>query len=234
MIGTTDLARLLTPAPAETVDYQYGTVTAVSPLTVRVDSETVGVVTASVIAIPFSVNDRVLVLVRGADRTVIASASSPVTITPYARTLLDDADAPTARATLGVGGVWSSWSHNWTASGGGSSLGNGTASARYTRIVDSVTVQLAMKFGSTTNFGSGAFLWNLPVTAAIPGTDLGPLFTGYAYDSSANLMRAVLGYCVNAWTIACYVDNGGAVSQGTPWTWANADQIKLFGTYEAA
>jgi hypothetical protein len=59
---------------ADAQTYSYGTVTVVSPLSVMLDSEATGVTTACASTYAPVLGDRVLVLVQGADRIVIAAA----------------------------------------------------------------------------------------------------------------------------------------------------------------
>lgn len=71
----TRVERQLRQRATDLTSYSYGTVTAVSPLTVRLDLEITAVQTSYASTYFPVVGDRVLVLVQGADRIVIGSAT---------------------------------------------------------------------------------------------------------------------------------------------------------------
>ena len=63
-------------------------------------------------------------------------------------------------------GVWQTWTPTWAASTTNPSKGNGTLSARYTRIGGTIFAMIFLQFGSTTNAGSGSWNFSYPVTPA--------------------------------------------------------------------
>lgn len=98
-------AAALLKRPSDQTSYSYGTVTAISPLTVRLDSEATAVVTLAVGVYVPVVSDRVLVLVQGADRLVIASTATLPALDPRyvpsaGGVLLTDTTQPISTATV--------------------------------------------------------------------------------------------------------------------------------------
>jgi len=97
----------------------------------------------------------------------------------------------------------SSYTPTWSATGGGASLGNGSIAARWSRQGGLVDFQIDFTIGSTTNVGSGAWEFTLPV----PDSAAGPVQmcgVGFASDASAT----------NSTVFAVRVSPGGQKVQG--------------------
>ncbi len=127
---------------------------------------------------------------------------------------------------------WTAYTPAWTASTSNPSLGNGTLTGAYRRAdtSKSVYVRLRLLIGSTTTFGSGAWIFSLP--GGLSPTAISTV-GGYVLDNSA----------LNRWSVSAYmtaangferiaVDSGIGVTGTVPMTWATSDQLLLTGVYE--
>lgn len=135
---------------------------------------------------------------------------------------------------------WRSYSPAWTTDGVSPAIGNGTVSGRYVNVGGWVLVEVQLRAGSTTTFGSGVMRFTLPVTAvgngdavSIPGhlTDAGagyaPL-TGLVVTPGSSLVphyHALVGGVFSALT---------AVTGTAPITLDTGDTVYLSGTYRTA
>lgn len=72
-------------------------------------------------------------------------------------------------AGVDITGAWQTFTPAWTAATTNPTLGNGTLVGRYMRIGRTVHVSITLTAGSTTNVGSGTYLFSLPFTAANNG-----------------------------------------------------------------
>lgn len=120
----------------------------------------------------------------------------------------------------------------WTATSSNPAIGNGTLRSYYSQRGGVVQVWLALTAGSTTTFGSGVWLFSLPVTpATYPRFTVGPaqmLDAGTAdYTGVARLDASVPNFRV-------IYSGGGAVSSSVPHTWASTDVLALSLAYLAA
>ena len=92
-------------------------------------------------------------------------------ITAGQRVLAADLAALTQQA------AWTAYTPTWTSSGTAPAKGNGTLVGYYAKVGRVVTVKIALTSGSTTTFGTGAYLFSLPLPAAVTGVGSGG-FTG--------------------------------------------------------
>lgn len=131
-------------------------------------------------------------------------------------------------------GAWQSYTVSWTAATTNPSIGNGTLSGRYVQIGKTVMGSICLKCGSTTTYGSGAWLFGLPKTVANSGTPYLGTFTildiGYIFYSGAvNIFPGTV--------ISNFIrdnDGNGILSSTTPHTWAVNDELKVAFTYETS
>ena len=131
-------------------------------------------------------------------------------------------------------GKWQFYTVSWTAGTTNPAIGNGTLIGRYTQIGKTVMGSIYLKCGSTTTYGSGAWLFGLPKTVANSGTPYLGTFTildiGYIFYSGAvNIYPGIV--------ISNFVrdnDGSGILSSTTPHTWAVNDELKVAFTYETS
>lgn len=71
------------------------------------------------------------------------------------------------QGTLAAADEWASYTPTWTAGGGSPSVGNGSLSAAYLIVGQTMWWSLSFAFGSTTNGGTGAWTFGLPSGAAV-------------------------------------------------------------------
>lgn len=140
-------------------------------------------------------------------------------------------------AITGIEAAWTSYTPAWTATTTNPVLGNGTIIGKYRQINKTIQFYVQITMGSTTTFGSGAFLIALPVTEqSILWT-----FDGIARDLSATQNFPITGLDLTPGSpgsvqIACDPVTAGAtlrsVSGTTPMAWAVGDILFVSGTYE--
>lgn len=120
----------------------------------------------------------------------------------------------------------------WTqASGVAPSLGNGSLVMNYVRTGRSVTVQLALVFGSTTTAGDGAAPWTFALPfVATPNINADGM-VGNAFDVSASTDFIVFGQIPGGGSLLNFGRNGAGVRAGTPFTWAAGDKLSVSLTY---
>jgi hypothetical protein len=125
------------------------------------------------------------------------------------------------------------WTPSWTqAVDAGRALGNGTVVGRYLKQGNMCWVYIRLQIGSTTTFGTGNFLFDLPFN---PGLNL-QVLNGYINDTSV---------ATGKWTASARIVTAtnnidaifagsalGPVTQAVPMTWANGDTLVLTGHYQ--
>ena len=135
--------------------------------------------------------------------------------------------------------AWTSYTPTWTTPGTQPTLGDGTLTGAYKQIGKTVFVRVRLTFGTTTNGGTGAWYFNLPVTASSTWGIQMPvsiLDNGNAwYQAIANGEYGGFTYK----TAMIGQSAGGAnSSQGIdatfPFTFGNLDSLQFNGSYEAA
>ena len=143
--------------------------------------------------------------------------------------------SPSAWVPLITPGAWSTYNPTLA----GITLGNGTLSARYSRIGRTVHFWIRIIFGTTTAITSGV-AFGLPIAKSPNmGTPQGEAFfqqvgvlntaPGGTFSNPGS--NNVTLYALNA--SGTYITTS-ALSATIPFTWANTHQIGLKGTYEAA
>lgn len=132
-----------------------------------------------------------------------------------------------------IGGAWSPYTLQWTASTTNPVLGtNGSYSARYRKVGRTVDLNVFVNIGSDTTKGEGAYSINLPATPAVGRF----VIAGMVFDNGATVNLSPI----------YMVDNTGALFSGsktTPpdfsamtaadFTFASGSWIALSGTYES-
>lgn len=135
----------------------------------------------------------------------------------------------------GGGSAWSTYTPTWTAATTNPNIGNGTRLGRYMQVGKTVHFVAEITMGSTTTYGSGIWSVGLPPVAA--RTSPGQIALVRASDTSVGVAydgQAVLGASSTTPTVSAGNAWLNSVQQGTPFTWANGDILRVFGTYEAA
>ena len=136
-----------------------------------------------------------------------------------------------------AGGDSAAWS-TWTPSYANITVGNGTVSARYSRVGDTITATYYFVLGSTSSIGSNA-TFSIPVTAATTSvgfsmgtcrfTDGGsPNYGGAPFLTSATTVLPQAH--TTSGTYSVYTN----LTASVPFTWASGDVLRAMFTYEAA
>lgn len=135
-----------------------------------------------------------------------------------------------------IGDAWTSYSPGWTATSD-PAIGNGSLSGVYMQAGKLVHYRIRCTMGSTTTYGSGTWLFGLPVQATSAPT-AGNIY-GHAilFDTSGATRRGWMAFTTAGVSNTAIGDPAALttlVNPTTPWTWANGDSIAIAGTYEAA
>ncbi|MFG3639077.1 hypothetical protein ACGF3C_02235 [Micromonospora sp. NPDC047762] len=124
---------------------------------------------------------------------------------------------------------WTSYTPIWTAIGTNPVKNNGTITGAYKRIGTTVHYTGEILMGSTTTYGSGAWLVSTPTTAAGAAIAVG----SSVMRSASNAVNRVGGSVeFNTTTTLAFYGAGGAVASTVPFTWANGDRLRWSITYE--
>lgn len=128
-----------------------------------------------------------------------------------------------------------SYTPTWTGATTNPVLGNGTKTGAYVQAGDVVDFYVSIAMGSTTTYGSGAWILTLPVAPA----SLRWMFTGTARDSSAGTTFPLSGEISGSLLLlrSFPTTAGNAFSNVTasvPMTWATSDELFVSGRYRAA
>ena len=141
----------------------------------------------------------------------------------------------TADSTQSTGLKYSGTWTTWTPTFGNLSVGNGSVTARYTKIAKTVHYYLRVVFGSTTSI-SGSVTYTLPIT---PTDQQGPVGNVFIDDPGT---AGYLGQAVMFGGVP-YVSVGRAnatyllydlITATLPMTWGTNDNFAIRGSYEVA
>lgn len=125
--------------------------------------------------------------------------------------------------------AWTTYTVAWTSSGTQPAIVNGTKEGRYIQVNKLVSVHIKLAMGSTTTFGTGQYFLSLPVAARISNYPM----ACYMLDSgTAN--KAGIAFATSGLDTVAMVQNTTDVAATAPHTWAQNDQIHVFGFYEVA
>lgn len=147
-------------------------------------------------------------------------------------------------AGTGASWVWQSWTPSWTSDGSAPALGNATLDAKYIQIGKTVSFRIHFIAGTTTTYGTGTYVWSLPVTAknTVDANSFPPIGTWTGRDVSAaaqyggilSLISTTAFYWGLSHSILVVGAQANLISVSTPFTWADTDKYECFGMYEAA
>jgi hypothetical protein len=116
---------------------------------------------------------------------------------------------------------------SWTSTGTAPALGNGTLTGEYEVVGSRVSIAITFTAGTTTTFGTGDWRFSVPITVTGQRREI----EGYATDSSAGQFRLTFTQFVTGTTILVFADQTAPFSATVPFTWANADNLVLVGSY---
>lgn len=141
-----------------------------------------------------------------------------------------------ADSSTSTGLKWAGTWTTWTPTINNLTIGNGTITARFARIANTICFSLRVQFGTTTSI-SGSPNLNLPVTAASNAvfpvwcvdTGVGGFF-GRAGVFAFDYTKMYLDLMGTAGTIS----NGAPFSATAPFTWGTGDEFYTSGSYEVA
>ena len=172
------------------------------------------------------------------------TTSSLLTSPSHAQQHSDINDAMEAVQTkLAIGntviGAWIDYTPTWTASTTNPVIGNGSITGRYSLVNKTVTAQILVVMGSTTTFGTGAYFFSLPVTAAATLVGYPALGAGWGNDVSASAATTFTAQVHNSGTAVfglrfSNASNNGTLQHNSPYTWASSDFITATIQYKAA
>jgi hypothetical protein len=139
-----------------------------------------------------------------------------------------------AVGATGAGGSgapgWTAYTPTWTCSSGTNpAIGNGTLTGRYWQLGATVYVRIFMQSGSTTTYGTGNWLFALPVSSSASGNSQG--FLGYAVAGADYQITSVI---VAGGSVLYPSDATGALSATVPFTWASGNSLWFEGFYESS
>jgi hypothetical protein len=127
---------------------------------------------------------------------------------------------------------WIPFTPVWTASVTNPSLGNGTRNSRYKMIADKTMMfRIRYQFGTTTNFGSGAYGFTLPFAPSSLGEQTCAAFFN---DDSATQRIPGTAWINNTSGIFRVLYPGGSVgaANNQPFIWAANDLLVISGIVE--
>ena len=184
-----------------------------------------------------SINDYMLALTSGSRPSTGGLPYSSQMIYETDTACVQVNDVTNGWQQIGPLGAWTTYTPTWSVSAGSVAIGNGTLTGAYTRIGRTIHFWMLWVAGSTTTFGSGDYRFTLPVAPRN--------VANFPFIGAANLTDSGTTESFATWrSISAgsqtfdFVAHSGAtpfrVGTTVPWTWANGDQIRASGTYEAA
>lgn len=117
----------------------------------------------------------------------------------------------------------------WTGSGSNPAIGNGTLIGTWSRDGNRVHVDVELKMGSTTTYGTGTWRWALPVPPRNTAGESWKVGPAHLYDDNATLVNVGVALSNPALSYVTIEYHGGAagITPTTPWTWAQDDLIRF-------
>lgn len=132
-----------------------------------------------------------------------------------------------------IGDPWTSFVPTWTTSGTNPAIGNGSITGAYMEAGKTVMFWARITMGSTTTYGSAAWVLGRPVA---PTTATAWVWNGRATDSSTGSAYPVQMFSSGLITTDATTAGGAwrSVTATVPFTWAVGDTLDISGFYEAA
>jgi hypothetical protein len=138
-----------------------------------------------------------------------------------------------SKTTLGTFTDWTSHSVAWTAVSVNPSIGNGSLLGQYMQVGKLVVYGVSVGWGSSTTNGTGAWRFDLPVTA---DSSYEQVFAGAAFANDTGTAFRVGAAIFNSATqliVSHHGDTAGGWGGTVPHTWANGDTLRFSIAYQA-
>ena len=131
-------------------------------------------------------------------------------------------------------GAWTAYTPTWTGTTD-PVIGNGTLTGAFAQIGKVVNFRIVITMGSTTTFGTGAYRFGVPVTAAASAVGIyTPVGDFMGQDNSTGFWYEATPVLALSTSLLVRYEVGNNVSTTFPFTWAVSDILAINGTYQAA
>lgn len=135
-----------------------------------------------------------------------------------------------AHDTIAADHKWQDYTPTWDANTTDPSLGNGTLTGRYVLHGKTCTCKIFLKIGSTTDLGSGIWLFGLPIDSLANYTGSVIVFDSSTADRYS--MSVVTAASNRIWSI--FGESKKFVTPASPMAWGTDDILYLSISYEVA
>jgi hypothetical protein len=133
-----------------------------------------------------------------------------------------------------LGDPWTAYTPAWTGTTTNPVIGNGTITGSYRQIGKTIDYGIHIVMGTTTTYGTGNYRFSLPF-ASLALTAFTPLgVKGVCIDTSLTARNFRNAFYASTTTIGLCDDAAVQVTPTVPFTFANTDEIHIYGTYESA
>lgn len=130
-------------------------------------------------------------------------------------------------------GAMIAFTPTWTAVSVNPSIGDGTIFGYYYLRGKKCWIDVVVLMGSTTTFGTGAWMLSLPYAGKALDTGVPPsgLLSAFAFDSGTNY-RLGMGMLSSTTALRSIFDSAADnTGPAVPFTWANGDALRITGEY---
>ncbi len=125
-------------------------------------------------------------------------------------------------------GIWTPYAPVWRGATTQPAIGNGSILGKYARSVNTIDFKIDIQFGSTTTYGTGTWLFGLPVASRIDSAVVGHML---GVDGGTTYYTGVVTF-VEGMSFVQLVSDAGPWTVSVPITWASGDAISIQGRYE--
>jgi hypothetical protein len=126
-------------------------------------------------------------------------------------------------------GEWTNFIPAWTSTGVQPAIGNGTLAGRYTLIGKTCIFNVGLTPGSTTNLGTGVWIFGLPFQALV--SSVGMAAPALLQDVGTRTYNGVVIMFADGLRVLIQAD-AGQVGPTVPFTWVSGDNLSYGATYE--
>lgn len=135
--------------------------------------------------------------------------------------------------------AWTAYTPTITSDTGTFSIGNGSITGRYKQLGKTVFFYIKLVYGSTSTPGNGHWKFGLPVTAyntnyQFSASILDNGLSWYGGIGNGNYIGSTTSFAVITPSPTSSSTGWVPVGNGGPFTWGDADNITISGSYEAA